>query len=192
MLALWSGNPPPFTTFDPNTTPHQFVVAGRALSDPDARDRYTASAERMTADVESSDQDRWGKPSFSPLGRVPWWLSTLHIFFDSWLHERDIFIPLGVQPIVEPDEIQAVLAYTLALVGVFAGGVPIDTVVGGVRLVVGEGRPSVRVVSPDETLNAAQVVDVLSGRGSIAAALPEAAPETVHALSGLHRFLVSA
>src|SRR5438105_4065637 len=33
MRALWSGEAPPFTSFDPIMTPHEFVLAGRAIPD---------------------------------------------------------------------------------------------------------------------------------------------------------------
>ena len=33
MQALWTGGRPPFTSFDPIMTPHEFVVAGRDISD---------------------------------------------------------------------------------------------------------------------------------------------------------------
>jgi len=59
MQALWSGNRPPFASFDPILTPHEFVVAGRAIPDLEARDRYVASSEVMAADVGGSGPERW-------------------------------------------------------------------------------------------------------------------------------------
>ncbi len=190
MHALWVGESP-FSAFDPNTTPHEFVIAGRAMSDIDARDRFVASSEGMAADIESSGRDRWSVPSVSPMGNVAWWMSALHVFFDSWLHERDVFIPMGIEPVVEPDEVVAVLTYSLALVGGLMRE-PIDVVVGGVRLVVGNGPVSASPVSPGDTIASAPIVDALSGRGAMEAALPDLPPETLGALGPLSRILTPA
>ena len=44
-----------------------------------------------------------------------------HAFWDSWLHERDIFEPLGLAPRVETDEILAVACFALVFGGLQGG-----------------------------------------------------------------------
>ena len=61
-----------------------------------------APLKALAVDVERSSADRWAEPSISPVGFVPWWLSALHVFYDSWLHERDVLLPLGIVPPIEP------------------------------------------------------------------------------------------
>jgi uncharacterized protein (TIGR03083 family) len=172
MRALWSGKPPPFTSFDPNTTPHEFVVAARSTPDEAIRDRYIASSEEMAIDLEATTPERWGQPSISPLGFVPWWLSALHIFWDSWLHERDVFLPMGITPPVVRDELVPVFTYAVALAGRMLGD-DADVDVGGVRLVASKASPvdaailpgaSVIVTPVDPTPDPASV-DAMAGRG---------------------------
>lgn len=43
-----------------------------------------------------------------------------HALWDSWVHERDILLPLGIDPVEEPDEIEACLRYVAALGPAFA------------------------------------------------------------------------
>jgi uncharacterized protein (TIGR03083 family) len=185
MQKLWSGQPLPFTSFDPRVTPHEFVVAGRAIGDAEARDRFVLSTETMAGDVGTSDRERWGTPSISPLGVVPWWLSALHVFWDSWLHERDALLPLGMAVPFERDEALAVLAYGLAIVGMFIGE-PTDVVIGGVRLVAGEAPVvTTPVTEPSDAVGT--LVDALAGRGDVAAELAGTDPDVVHRLGVLAR-----
>lgn len=189
MQALWSGERPPFTSFDPLVTPHEFVVAGRAMSDTDARDRYVESAETMAADVGNSGPDRWGLRSVSPLGFVPWWLSALHVFYDSWVHERDALLPLGLEVTVADDESMPILAYSLALAGTLVDGSS-DAVIAGVRLVTGDGPPTVTPVAAAGR-EPAPVIDALSGRGDIEQALAGLDPDLVYRLGALSRLFLS-
>jgi uncharacterized protein (TIGR03083 family) len=186
MQALWSGSRPPFTSFDPIMTPHEFVVAGRAISDLEARDRFVSSCETMAADVGSSGPERWGLTSVSPVGFVPWWLSALHVFFDSWIHERDVLVPLGVSVPVEEAEALPVLAYSFAIVGTLIKE-STDVVVAGVRVVTGEPPAKATPVAPGVDVDAACVIDALLGRGSVEEALTGTDPVTVKRFGALAR-----
>jgi uncharacterized protein (TIGR03083 family) len=165
MYAMWSGEPPPFESFDAIITPHEFVLAGRAVPDLEVRGRFVASNTSLADDIASSGPERWAARGVSPLGIVPWWLSALHIFWDSWLHERDVFIPLGIEPPVNADEISAVSCYGLALAGTSLSE-PIDVVIADIRLVAGTGplsaEPGPSAPSPDAPV----IVDALAGRGT--------------------------
>jgi uncharacterized protein (TIGR03083 family) len=185
MQRFWTGQAPPFTSFDPNTTPHEFVLAARAIPDADVRDRYVASSEHMASDVGDSGAERWGLPSVSPIGRVPWWLSALHVFYDSWLHERDALLPIGADVPVAPDESEAVLTYSLGLVGTLIRE-PTATTIGGVRVRAGSGQV---VVAPTGTTmdDVAPIIDALSGRGSLEDALPGEDPAVVTSFGALAR-----
>jgi uncharacterized protein (TIGR03083 family) len=191
MRALWSGGPPPFTSFDANVTPHEFVMAGRSLSDEEARERYASSTAEMVSDIEASDYSRWSAPGVSPLGAVPWWVSVMHVFYDSWLHERDALLPLGIEPPVESGEVIPVLTYSLALAGSFVR-TPMEIVVGGVRVVAGSSPVRATPLGQaDPDPSTAPVIDALSGRGSLEEALPDLDPAAVHDLGALGRYLSS-
>ena len=185
MQAIWGGGPLPFDAFDPLTTPEEFVAAARDRPDLEIRDRFVDSAESMAAEVAASDAERWALPALSPLGAVPWWMSALHVFYDSWVHERDALVPLGTTIPVPDDEAVPVLAYNLVLVGVFISE-PIAAVIAGVHLTAGGGAPS--VTRPEGTATpSAELIDALSGRGDLDAALPGVDSETVHRLGVLSR-----
>jgi uncharacterized protein (TIGR03083 family) len=186
MQALWSGGMPPFTSFDPIMTPHEFVLAGRNISDIEARDRYVASAETMAADVGPSGPERWGLRSVSPLGFVPWWLSALHVFFDSWIHERDVLLPLDVPVPVDESETLPVLVYTLAVVGTLIGEAT-DVTVAGVHVVAGSPPATATPVTDGVDADAAIIIDALLGRGSVEDALAGSDPEIVDRFGTLAR-----
>lgn len=186
MQAIWSGGRTPFTSFDPILTPHEFVVAGRAISDLEARDRFVASCETMAADVGSSGPERWGLTSVSPVGFVPWWLSALHVFFDSWIHERDVLLPLGVSPPVEDAEAVPVLAYSLAIVGTLIDE-PTDAVIAGVHLRAGDPPSRATPVGVHADPRAPELVDALLGRGTVGDALDGVDTEVADRLGTLAR-----
>lgn len=186
MQSIWSGGPLPFTSFDPRTTPHDSVVTGRAVPDDVVRDRYAASARVMAADVAGSGPDRWGLPSLCPAGAVPWWMSALHVFFDSWVHERDALLPLGRSLPADPGEATPVLAWAISLVG-HIGTDPLDAEVGGVHVVRHDGVVSSRVVGAASG-DVAAIIDAVSGRGSVAEALAGCDPAVVRRLGAMARF----
>ena len=187
MQHIWAGEALPFTAFDARTTPHDFVVASRAQSDLEVRDRFVASCETMAGDVDAWPADRVGDPSLSPLGKVPWWMSLLHVYWDSWLHERDALLPLGVPIDVDPAESTPIMAYTLVLVGVFLRE-PVDTVVAGVRLETGPPITVTPVSQPDPSFPS--IVDELSGRGGDGV-LASTEPDVAVRLAGLARYFQS-
>jgi uncharacterized protein (TIGR03083 family) len=187
IQAIWTGAPLPFDHFDPTRTPDEFVVAGRSVPDREVRDRYGPSVDAVVAEVTARRPEQWGDPAFSPLGAVPWWLSAMHMFYDSWLHRRDVLLPLGRDPEPAADEALPMVAYSLAIVGILSTP-PTDADVGGVRMVKGEGPVVVTAVDsgPDPSAQAA-IVDAISGRGSLDEALPGEDPALVHRLGVLAR-----
>ena len=55
------------------------------------------STDTLIAAVEELDGDDWHAPCEAPFGHLPDRLVLAHAFWDSWLHERDIFEPLRVE-----------------------------------------------------------------------------------------------
>lgn len=140
----------------------------------------------MAVEVGSSGRERWGLPSISPLGVVPWWLSALHVYFDSWLHERDVLLPLGMDAPAEDDEMLHVLAYSLAIVGTLVPEEN-DVAIGGVRLRTGTKPVTATPITRDAEPDVGSVIDALLGRGDIVEALADVDPEVVHSLGSLAR-----
>jgi uncharacterized protein (TIGR03083 family) len=189
MHALWNGEPPPFTSFDPILTPHEFVLAQRDVPDREIRDRFVESSHAMAEDVGGSGTERWDAFGISPLGLVPWWLSALHVHWDSWLHERDVLIPLGIEPSAETDEAAPMLSYGLAVVATMISE-PTDEVIAGVHVRAGE--PPVVVVPGDVPGDVGHIVDALCGRGCLTDALPDIDPDVVHRFDALSRIFAPA
>ena len=121
---------------------------------------------------------------------MPWWVSALHIFFDSWVHERDALLPLGIEVPVVEDEARPVATYVVGLAATLAS-TPITTVIAGVRVCVGDGPPEVepeRDVHLDDR-EIADAIDALCGRGSLHSALRGHDGDSVEQFGTLARFL---
>ena len=65
--------------------------------------------------ITSIKPDEWSLPAEAPPGHLALNVTALHALWDSWVHERDIVIPLGKAPAEDPDELAAILSYTAAL-----------------------------------------------------------------------------
>ena len=139
MRRIWSGDESLADGFDPRTTPNEAVQADRAVPDEEMRRRYLSSTEAMIIELESADPERMGDPSLSPAGRVPWWLSAVHLGWDSTVHERDVLSPLDRAVEATPDETMVTLAYSLVLASFFSGREPLDVQIDTVRLRRGIG-----------------------------------------------------
>ena len=61
------------------------------------------------------DDEGWSMPAESPPGHVSIRLLAFHAIWDSWIHERDIALPLGQQPPEVPDELRSCLQYAAAV-----------------------------------------------------------------------------
>lgn len=190
--------------FDPNSSPNAFVDSRSAQPVATTLEQLDAS---ITATVDAIDAQRarapalqvtavWGEP-------VDWRLFVTHMFFDGWVHERDLLLPLG-RELESPDpEACLATAYALHTAGIVAGlfGIPLDATLrlGGVgsgsyRIVV--DRLNVRIsVEPSDPASgpsngdAATVTDSMMGRDPELATVLDAPPEIVEALSGVGTFL---
>jgi uncharacterized protein (TIGR03083 family) len=207
MRQLWSGDRSPSRNFDPRTTPNESVQAEHAVPDEEIRRRYLSSTQTMIVDLESAEFERFGAPSWSPAGRVPWWLSVVHLGWDSTVHERDVLFPLGRTVEVGPDESMPFLAYSLVLASFFQGTDPLNVQIGAVRLQSGSGYVAAWTTtagSEDSDGNLRQcddeatvltgepvaIIDALSGRASITDTLSGEAA-VIDRLGGLGRFFTS-
>jgi uncharacterized protein (TIGR03083 family) len=107
--------------FDPSTGTDAFVEPLLALPTEVILERFVDGTDALVAAVEALDGDDWDALGEAPFGHMPARVLLGHAFWDSWLHERDILLPLGLAPAVEPDDLLAVTWYTL-VVGALQGG----------------------------------------------------------------------
>jgi uncharacterized protein (TIGR03083 family) len=108
------------TTFDPVKTPIELVAMVAELSTGEMLDRFTASTRTLVELLASLDDDAWSVLAESPPGHVSVSAVAHHALWDSWVHERDILLPLGISPDREADEIRACLRYVAAIGPTFA------------------------------------------------------------------------
>jgi uncharacterized protein (TIGR03083 family) len=126
--AFWSfsiasglkGEPSRFlASFDPVASPAQ-LVAGSAMSGPEAGERFAASTGALCDLLAGLDEAGWTTLAEAPPGHLSVAAVAHHALWDSWVHERDVLLPLGESPTEEPDEIAATLRYAAALSPAFA------------------------------------------------------------------------
>jgi hypothetical protein len=205
IRRIWSGDGSIAADFDPRHTPDKAVQEDRAIPDDEIRERYLLSTKTMITDLGCSDSQRFGHPSISPAGQVPWWMSAVHIGWDSSVHERDALLPLGRSVKQLESETVPCLAYSLVLMSFFAGHDPLSVRIGAIQ-VFREAGPVIvgTVTTTDEsddavasspsrlaTNNPVNVIDAICGRGSIDDSLAGDAT-VIHRLGGLARYFTSA
>lgn len=121
-----TGNPTRFLVgFDPTTTPGDIAAAARRDSPTETLAAMREMNDSFEAVVSAVDPHDWENLAESPIGHVPARLALAHAFWDSWLHERDILVPLGLAPEPELDELWVVTWYSL-IAAALQGGLPFD------------------------------------------------------------------
>ena len=99
--TLTGGQPVFGGSFDPNATPSEFVDRCASLS-------ASTAVELLEASIASDCHRHRAAARPLPVLQVPsiwgepidWRLFVAHMFFDGWMHERDLLIPLGREPTV--------------------------------------------------------------------------------------------
>jgi uncharacterized protein (TIGR03083 family) len=112
-----AGEPTEFLLgFDPVTSPAD-LVAGQQGTPPRATLAQFVEGNQALADaLATADSDgAWEVLAEAPPGHIAIGLVAIHALWDSWVHERDILIPLGLDPVVDDAEMEACLVYAAAL-----------------------------------------------------------------------------
>ena len=175
IAAGVAGAPTQFlATFDPVASPAAYVDHVR----DDAQAvlaKFRESNDALIALWESLDDAGWRAPSEAPPGHISASAVTHHALWDSWVHERDVLLPLGIDPELHDDEIVACLRYAAAL------GPALGRCKGELRhgtLAIDARDPDVSVV-----VDIGEHVDVRDGDGPADATLTGDAIELLEAMS---------
>lgn len=190
--------------FDPNSSPNEFIDRHAETDIATVRGMLEASVATAIEAIEAQRQVEpplrcasiWGE-------QIDWRLFVAHFFYDGWIHERDLLLPLGRIPVTSDAEACLAATYGLHIAGIVAGmfAVPVDTVLrlggtgGGTYRVSVDGFDVVISVAPiapgDPPVNgdAIAVTDAISGRTPDLAAFLDADPAVVDALAGVGAFL---
>ena len=158
-----SGEPTRYLAgFDPVATPAQLVKAAPATTTHELLDAFTATTNSLAAALDGIDAAGRAVPAEAPPGHLSIDAVVLHALWDSWIHERDITLPLGLTPVEEPDEVAAGLRYAVGI------GPALLATTGSIRT----GSFAVRAEDPDLNLVVEVGTEVVVRDGSGATALP--------------------
>lgn len=189
--------------FDPNSSPNAFV--DRRADDPVAvtLDELDTAITRAAAAVEATRAEHpalqvtavWGED-------VDWRLFVTHMFWDSWIHERDLLLPLGRGPEVIDSEARLATAYALHCAAIMLGllGHRVDVTLGldgpghaTYRATADGTNVTVSVGPLDRTRRvngaAVAVTDAIAGRGVELGEVLDAPDEVVAELAQVGAFL---
>lgn len=134
-----AGEPTRFlSTFDPVASPARFVADAGDVSPDEVLARFTTSTEAFLELLAGLDDAGWGTLAETPVGHVSVAALAHHALWDGWVHERDILLPQGLSPVVEPDEVAASLRFAAVLGAAFG-------ITAGVE---GRGRLGVAATEP--------------------------------------------
>jgi uncharacterized protein (TIGR03083 family) len=126
ICRLTGGNVERFTrygAFDNCTTPAKWMqdTAGQQPQETleilarQADEEYRGFALRIKGNDQTLIPGITGRPNH-------WSVRTLHSYWDAWIHERDIAMPLGVEVRSSDDELRLIAAYALQLATAIHGG----------------------------------------------------------------------
>lgn len=120
------GTPTRFlATFDPVASPPQMVAAAPPVSNDELVERMRTSTAALESQWRAFTDADWTALAEAPPGHISISAIVHHALWDSWVHERDMLLPLGITPAVEDDEVAASLRYVAALapaLGICRGG----------------------------------------------------------------------
>jgi hypothetical protein len=180
-VASLRGEPTPFSQggpFDTQETPRRWLEqsAGQSPDDTLGELRECCATEELT--LEARRAGGAGDVVGGPYGEIHWAVLTTHVFWDAWLHARDVTEALRRESRSTPEEDRVVALYSLLIASMPAVRVdyPFDLTVALVgadrtRYVasVTPGRVDVRTaaVADDADLEGVlgPVADALAGRG---------------------------
>jgi uncharacterized protein (TIGR03083 family) len=116
-----AGEPSRFlAAFDPVATPPQLVAAMADVDPAGMLDTFGSGLDGLEGALAGLDDDGWDTLAEAPPGHISIRALALHALWDGWIHERDIVLPLGLEPVEEPDEVAGCLLYAAALGPAFA------------------------------------------------------------------------
>ena len=166
--------------YDPRITPGQWLTASDGEAPDATLTRFAATTEERFA-LDRARLARGARFDVRlPYGPMDWTVRALHGFWDSWLHERDVLLPQGLEHPTGGDATVYAATYGLfiaaAVAAVFGDQVREKLTLGGDGGGVFDldNRDGVTItVTPAATAGppAAEVVDALAGRPPAAAVL---------------------
>jgi uncharacterized protein (TIGR03083 family) len=162
-------------SFDPVAVPEQMVDAMRTMTSAEVLARFNEGVDGLASVLDGVDDEKWSTVAEAPPGHVTLRSVALHALWDAWIHERDIVLPLGLDPVVEDDEVAACLVYAVALGPAFLAST------GSTRT----GTLAIDATDPDMSLVVTCGPTVVIGEGPAPDGTPRLSGDAVALVEGL-------
>lgn len=183
--------------FDPRSTPELWLVASEGESPTATIVRFEAASTRFRAGI--GDRLAAGDDTHDQTvyGTAHWTVNVAHVLWDSWLHERDVLLPLE-QPVASSEGEERLVG----LYGVLVALVPsmmFEQPIGATVQLSGIGTRTIAATCGAGGVVSAEVptvadaiagplpaaIDALAGRGGAVADVLPGAPEELGILAAL-------
>jgi uncharacterized protein (TIGR03083 family) len=103
---------------DPRIDPGRWLEASRGQSPSETMASFESMAEEERSIFEEHIRDGGDELLPGPYGPLHWSSLGAHLFWDAWLHERDIALPLGLQHDASLNENRLAALYGLTIASV--------------------------------------------------------------------------
>jgi uncharacterized protein (TIGR03083 family) len=127
--------------FDPHITVQAAAAMLGELTPSEALAAMTSADASVDTECTKLHSAGWSMVAEAPPGQLPAHLALSHFLFDSWVHEYDLMLPRGENPMIDPLEVDVVARYVVGLASLVSGA---DTAL-DVRLTDPELRIGLRV-----------------------------------------------
>ncbi len=187
--VLDEASPFPMEGFDPRTTPDTWMAASADEGPERTIERFAVAAQSLRDGVGRRMEAGDDQVVSEIYGPVHWSVMIVHLLWDSWLHERDVLLPLGLPAQSPVDEQRLAGIYGLMMTTVMPRFMkqPFATAIrftGNAGRTVEAAHESGRLSSTETEAaeteligDLPQLVDALSGRGTPLKDLLPGAPE---------------
>ena len=186
--------------YDPRITPREWLTASAGESPDVTFSRFLATTEERLALDRARLAEGARFDVRMPYGPMDWTVRVLHGLWDSWLHERDVLLPRGIEHPTDGDATVYATAYGLFIAAAVASvfGNPVQEKLklsgdgGGVFDLDNRGGVTLTVTRVTTAgPPAAGVADALAGRSPVAPALGDLPTSSRGALSLMADFFNS-
>ena len=149
------------TGFDTHVTVKRPRPCSATSRRPRPARRWPRPTPPSSGEFSALGPDGWMAAAEAPPGRVPAYLAVSHFLFDSWVHEYDLMVPRGEQPVLLVDEVVPVAAYILGLASLSVDVVePLDVRLTDLDLRIGvDAVDGGAVVTPGSAPSGAAVIE---------------------------------
>ena len=117
VAAQVLGEKSPFSMaeFDPRATPTTWLALSANDSPNRTIERFSTAALRLRTGVAERLAAGDSSVGATVYGPAHWSVNIVHLFWDSWLHERDVLLPLGLPAESTPGEQRLAAIYGLLM-----------------------------------------------------------------------------